>query len=388
MLYRKFGKTNEQVSALGFGCMRLPVFNAKEPSKIDEKEAIRLIRYAIDNGVNYIDTAYPYHGTGFDKPGESEPLVAKALRDGYRAKVKLATKLPSWLITCYQDMEKYLDKQLARLDTDCIDFYLIHTLNNVNWPNLVKNNVEKFLEKAKADGKIKYAGFSFHDDKVLFKKIVDAYDWDFCQIQYNFLDENYQAGREGLEYAVKKGLGITVMEPLRGGNLSAEPPEAIAKVWSKSDVKRSPSEWALKWLFNNPEISVVLSGMSAMEHVVENLKVASETLPNSLATKDIELIDEVKHIYKSRIMVDCTNCQYCMPCPVGVNIPKNFSSYNNYFLFDSKASQETAGRMYQMVVSASERPENCIECGKCEQHCPQNIKIISELKKVKELFDI
>jgi predicted aldo/keto reductase-like oxidoreductase len=386
MLYRDFGKTGEKVSVLGFGCMRLPLLDPNDISKVDEPEAIKMIRHAIDNGVNYMDTAYPYHGTGFDKPGESEAVLAKALRDGYREKVKIATKLPSWLVQTHEDMERLLDEQLARLETDQIEFYLIHALNKNFWPVMQKNEFGKFLDKAKADGKIKYAGFSFHDELPLFKEILEAYDWDFTQIQYNFLDEDYQAGTEGLKCAAAKGIGIVIMEPLRGGNLAGDPPEAIANIWNKAATKRSAVEWALRWLFDKPEVSVVLSGMSTMEHVVDNLKIANQGEANSLTQEELKLVEEVRYIYHSRVKVNCTNCKYCMPCPVGVNIPKNFTSYNTYYLFDTVNAQHYATTLYGMTLTEQEKAKNCVACGKCESHCPQNIKIIEELKKVKDLF--
>jgi predicted aldo/keto reductase-like oxidoreductase len=379
MLYRRFGKTNEMVSTLGFGCMRLPILEGGDPSKIDEEKAIKLVRYAIDNGVNYVDTAYPYHGTGMDKAGASEPFVAKALKDGYREKVKLATKLPSWLIKTREDMDKYLNDQLERLNTDTIDFYLVHSLNSAVWNTLKQAGIHEFLDKAIKDGRIKHAGFSFHDKLDMFKEIVDYYDWSFCQIQYNYLDENYQAGTEGLEYAAKKGLGITIMEPLRGGKLVNNIPESAKNTFSGADIKRTPAQWALKWVWNHSEVSVVLSGMNAMEQITENIKTASETEANSLTQKELKIIDEVKTIIKRKTKVNCTGCEYCMPCPSGVNIPMCFTVYNNYHMFGKK-------EFYDML-KPEQRASNCVECGKCEEHCPQGIQVRQELKNVKLIFE-
>ena len=257
MLYRRMNNVVSDLSILGFGCMRLPVTKGGD---IDEKQATKMLRYAIDHGVNYVDTAYPYH------KGESEPFLGRALQDGYREKVFLATKLPSWLIKSRADMDHYLDEQLKRLQTDHIDFYLVHGLMKPFWENLWSLGITDFLDDAIADGRIKYAGFSFHDELALFKEIVDAYHWTFCQIQYNFTDEQNQAGTEGLRYAADRGLGIVVMEPLRGGMLTKEIP-AINKIWEKAVVRRSLSEWALRWVWNHPEVTVVLSGMSSLEQV-------------------------------------------------------------------------------------------------------------------------
>ena len=329
MLYREFGKTNEKVSILGFGCMRLPLIPGGDPSQIDEEKAMGLVRYAIDNGVNYIDTAYPYHGNGMTRGGgASEPFVGRALKDGYREKVKLATKLPSWLIQSRSDMDKYLNEQLERLETDHIE-------------------------------------------------IVDYYNWSFCQIQYNYLDEEFQAGTEGLEYAAARGLGVTIMEPIRGGKLVNIPDEA-KEAFDKADVKRSPAEWALKWVWNHPEVKVVLSGMNTLEQLVENIKAAGETPENSLTEKELAIVDEVKTIIKGKMKVNCTACGYCMPCPAGVNIPRCFSAYNTYNMFPGDKSYEN--------LPAKEKATSCVKCGKCEQHCPQSLPIREHLQTIKEVF--
>ena len=387
LLYRKYGKTNEMVSVLGFGCMRLPVIGG-DPTNIDEEQSIAMIRHAIDEGVNYIDTAYPYHGKGMAYGGASEPFVAKALKDGYRERVKLATKLPSWLIKTRADMDKYLNEQLKRLETDTIDFYLVHSLSASTWPSLKEAGISEFLDQAIQDGRIKHAGFSFHERVGLFKEIVDYYDWSFCQIQYNYLDENYQAGKEGLEYAAKKGLGIAIMEPLRGGKIAENLPDDALSFFDQANQKRTPVEWALRWVWNHPEVSIALSGMSTMEHVTENLKIAQDAHANSLTEKEINIINQVKSIFKERIKVNCTACAYCMPCPAGVNIPGCFTILNDNFIFgDSPAVRERHKFLYNFRLDSAAHASNCIECGKCENHCPQNISIRKELHTIKELFE-
>lgn len=385
MLYRKYGKTGEDVSILGFGCMRLPVIGG-DPTKIDDEKAIKMIRRAIDQGVNYVDTAYPYHGTGMGSPGESEPFVGRALQDGYRDKVKLATKLPSWLIKTRADMDKYLNHQLERLQTDHIDFYLVHAINKAFWANLMQLGIGEFLDEAIKSGRIRYAGFSFHDEVDLFKEVVDSYDWSFCQIQYNYLDEDFQAGKEGLLYAANKGLGISIMEPLRGGKLAVNMPDTAQAAFDRAEVKRTPAEWALRWVWNHPEVSLLLSGMGTMEQVAENIKTAGEGEANSLTAQDLEIIDQVKNVFKNT-KVNCTACQYCMPCPAGVNIPKNFTHYNDYHLYQKEETRKDLRYKYTKMVPESERASKCVECGECESHCPQAIAIRKELADVKDIFE-
>ncbi|GAA0740051.1 aldo/keto reductase [Clostridium oceanicum] len=375
MLYRNFGQTNKKTSILGLGCMRFPVFNNSNKD-IDEKRAIEEIRYSIDNGINYIDTAYPYH------EGNSEYIVGKALKDGYREKTYLATKLPSWLINTREDMDKYLDKQLEKLQTNYIDFYLLHALSKDKWEILKKNNVFDFIEKALKNGKIKNIGFSFHDNLEVFKEIVDSYDWDFCQIQYNYLDEKYQAGLEGLKYAHKKGMAVVIMEPLRGGGIVKSVPKDVQEVWDKADIKRTPAEWGLKFLWNHKEVTVVLSGMSSINQVKENIETANHSNPNSLTKKELKLINQAKEIYNSKIKVNCTECKYCMPCSCGIKIPSIFRLYNEASMFDDVDGRK---EMYNNLIEV--KASKCIECGKCEKACPQHILIRDMLKEVVGLFE-
>jgi hypothetical protein len=378
MLYRKMNKVKSDLSILGFGCMRLPV---TKDGNIDEKQATEMIRFAIDHGVNYVDTAYPYHN------GESEPFLGRALQGGYREKVKLATKLPSWLIKSRADMDHYLDEQLKRLQTDHIDFYLVHGLMRPFWENLRSLGVTDFLDDAIADRRIRYAGFSFHDELELFKEIVDSYDWSFCQIQYNFMDEKNQAGTEGLRYAADNGLGIVIMEPLRGGMLTKDIP-SINDIWRKATVQRSLSEWALRWVWNHPEVTVVLSGMSSFEQVQQNVAYAESGLANSLSQEELNLFGEAEIEYKKRIKVPCTGCRYCMPCSSNVSIPECFEMYNQGCMFDAP---EAANANYDIVLGGmlTGRPgfaSQCQECGDCEEKCPQGIPIREHLKKVAAYF--
>lgn len=373
MKYRKFGKCDFNASALGFGCMRFPVFE-NDNSKINEAEAIKMIHHAIESGINYFDTAYPYHG------GNSETLVAKALKGGYREKIKLATKLPTWLIKTPSDYDKYLNEQLKKLDTKYVDLYLLHALNKDRWKNLMNMNVTDALDKYKASGKVKYIGFSFHDDFNTFKNIVDSYNWDFCQIQFNFMDEHKQAGIEGLKYAASKGMAVVIMEPLRGGKLSNIPPKEVADIWKQSKIKRTPAEWSLRWIWNHPEVSVVLSGMSSMEQLDDNLRIADCAESNSLTCDELSLVSKAKAAYESLTKVGCTACKYCMPCPSMVNIPQNFSLYNEAFMYNELEKKKAEYKN----LKPENRASNCKSCGKCENVCPQNLPIRKLLKDVNE----
>ena len=385
MLYRKLGKTGLTPSVLGFGAMRLPlaggIGNSAErfdPSKeIDEELALKMFQYALDHGVNYFDSAYVYHG------GKSEVVMGKALKP-YRDKVTIVTKLPTMIAASYDDFERCLNEQLTRLDTDYIDLYLVHALDKRVWPRMKELGVVKFLEKIKADGRVRHIGFSFHDDVRAFKEIVDDYDWETCQIQYNYFDENNQAGKEGLLYAAAKGLGISIMEPIRGGKLAGPIPDKIKAIWDKAQTKRTPAEWALRWVWNHPEVSVVLSGMSSMEQVVENIRIADEGKAQSLSAEELALIGEAKKAYEDMMKVGCTGCAYCMPCETGVNIPVIFSSYNDLFIFENE--RESSAMFYNIFLPQTQRASACIECGACEEKCPQHIEIREELKKAHELL--
>ncbi len=387
MKYRTMGSTGDDVSVLGFGCMRLPTTgDGTDRTKIDYEVAISMLRTAIDAGVNYVDTAYPYHSNSFEEPGESEPFVGKALADGYRDKVMLATKLPPWLLQGRDDMDRVLDNQLKRLKTDRIDYYLLHGLNKMFWPMLQQMGALEFLETALGDGRIKRAGFSYHDGPELFPRIVDAWDWDFCQLQYNYLDEEFQAGKAGLMHAAAKGMGIVAMEPLRGGNLAGELPKEAEEALAGSDTKRSHAEWALRWVWNHPEVSTLLSGMTEPWHVDENLKIADEAAPDSLTEDELNRIEKVKEVFKTKQKVPCTQCRYCMPCPEGVDIPGNLAAYNEYFLFDTDGHRYMAKICYNMVLGADAKADKCTACGQCLEHCPQQIQIPDELEIAKEVL--
>jgi predicted aldo/keto reductase-like oxidoreductase len=368
MKYRRFGRLKTEVSALGFGCMRLPTRDGKPQSEnIDEAETIRMIRRAVDEGVNYIDTAYAYHS------GRSEVVTGKALRDGYRSRVMLATKSPVWQIAKSSDFDTYLREQLGRLGTDHIDVYLFHALSTERWENIVlRYDLLKRAEAAVKDGRIGHIGFSFHDRADVFKRIVDGFGgWSICQIQYNYMDTENQAGTSGLKYAAEKGLAVVVMEPLLGGRL-ASPPQAAADVFRFSSRDWSPAEWALQWLWNQAEVSTVLSGMTRMEQVEENLCAADHSGIGSLDTGGLELIGRARKVLLERAPIPCTQCGYCQPCPSGVNIPRNLELYNDCIVYDDPAIPRA---VYSRFLPEGERAAACTGCRECEDKCPQGIAI-------------
>jgi uncharacterized protein len=375
MQYRKFGKLDWKVSALGFGAMRLPVLG-EDQSKINEAEAIKMIRYAADNGVNYIDSAYMYH------MGQSEIVVGKALKDGYRKKFHVATKLPVNMMQKGDDCDRILDEQLKKLDVGKIDFYLFHGLSKDGWRKVKEWKLLDWAEKRMAKGDFDHLCFSFHDEFPAFKEIIDGYDnWTMSQVQYNYMDENDQAGRKGVEYAAAKGIAIVVMEPLRGGKLAKDPaPKPVAEVIKNAKRKISAAEWALQWVWSQPEISVALSGMSAMAQVEENLKIASRSKPGLFTAADLETVKKIKAAYKSLSPIPCTGCRYCQPCPNNVEIPKVFQMYNDAVMYDDMRQGQF---MYNSPFGLPQdhRADACVDCGECIAKCPQKIEIPEWLKK-------
>ncbi|MEM2341722.1 MAG: aldo/keto reductase [Candidatus Bathyarchaeia archaeon] len=380
MKYRKFGRLNWEASVLGFGTMRLPVLDG-DPNRVDEAEAIRMIKYAIDHGVNYIDTAYPYHG------GNSEVVLGKALKDSYRDKVKIATKMPIGRVSRGEELDEIFNEQLRRLQLDYIDFYLLHGLNRDNWRKTLDLNVLDWAERQIDEGRIKYFGFSFHDEFEVFKEIIDGYSkWTLCQIQYNYIDTESSRrgpGTMGLKYAASKGLAVVVMEPLRGGLLAIKPPREVQEIWDKADVKRTHVEWALLWVWNHPEVSVVLSGMSTMEQVIENVQIADRAESNIFTAKDLEIIARVREMYLQHGFIGCTRCHYCMPCPQNVRIPEILAFYNKLLRTPNEDERRQIAKEYFAVIPRGEGVEACIRCGTCEKKCPQNLpirKLISDFQ--------
>jgi predicted aldo/keto reductase-like oxidoreductase len=378
MQYRRLQRLEIDVSALGFGCMRLPTIDGDE-ARIDVPHAEKMLRYAIDNGVNYVDTAYPYHG------GNSETVVGDFLaRDGYRDKVYLATKLPSWSVSSQADCDAVLAEQLRKLKTDHIDFYMLHCVSDRFWRNYKSFDVMSWMERVRDEGKIRYIGFSFHDAYPVFEEIIGAWDWDFCQIQYNYVNENVQAGRRGLMEAAGKNIPVIVMEPLFGGAL-ATPPEAMYRPWRQSGTTRTLVDLALQWLWDQSEVAFLLSGMSDMEQTIQNVESAAASGVGTLTDEEHALVARLQKKFQELSPIPCTRCNYCMPCPSGVAIPTLFELYNNALAMEGTAARQSE-TLYNLTVDRDQHASNCTECGECVTRCPQNIPITEYLKKIDERF--
>jgi len=376
MQYRTYGKTGWQVSALGFGCMRLP---RTEEDKINEPEAERMLKYAIENGVNYLDTAYGYHR------GESERFVGRTLKNGWREKVRLVTKLPCWLVNEVGDFDRLLNEQLEKLQTDHLDAYLLHALNKDAWQKVYNLGVLDWLRTLKDSGRVGALGFSFHDSFEVFQSILDAFSWDVCQIQYNYMNENHQAGTQGLQYAASLGVGVIIMEPLLGGKL-ANPPGAVQEIWDTGSQSKSAAEWAFQWLWHKPEVSIVLSGMSTMQQVVENVHSASRSGQGSLGQDELDLVARVHAAYENLIPIPCTSCEYCLPCTNEVLIPRNFSIFNEGVMYGDIAGARRAYEWLGKREGETALAEACQQCEDCETKCPQEIRISQWMPYVRDVL--
>ena len=367
MKYRK-DKYGNELSQLGYGCMRF----TKKGNSIDYEKAEKEVMLALKNGVNYFDTAYIYGG--------SEECLGRILdENGVRKDINIATKLPQYMMKSMKAIDKTFEEELRRLRTDYVDYYLMHMFTDVSeWERLKELGIEEWIDAHKADGSIRNIGFSYHGNSDMFIQILDAYDWDFCQVQYNYLDEHSQAGRRGVEHAAEKGIPVIIMEPLRGGKLVNLPAKAKSALKAKSNY--SAAELGLRWLWNQPGVTVVLSGMNSEEMVEENLRIASDAEPGMLSDRDLALVDEIRGIIREKEKVGCTGCRYCMPCPKGVDIPGNFHYYNLMYIDKKMAARMEFARNVGLLKEPGFASQ-CVECGKCEAHCPQHIRIRDMLKK-------
>lgn len=378
MQYVPFGKHGFDVSRLGMGTMRLPTMKNEEGNTvIDREAAIALIRRGIDNGITYVDTAYPYHN------GESEIVTGLALKDGYREKVKLATKLPIWALKEEKDMNRILDEQLKKLDVPYVDFYLLHAMNKDRMELMRSYNYKAFLKEALNDGRIRHAAFSFHDDKECFLDILHDYDWSMAQIQFNYLDDDKQATEEGLKAAGKAGVPLVIMEPLRGGSL-ANPPADIKALMDAHESKRSAVEWAFAYISDYAEVATILSGMSNQQQLDENLAVFDHLTVGGLTDADKAFVKQLKEAYLARMPIGCTGCRYCVPCPNDVAIPDLFRAYNEAAMFGQKWK---GSWNYGNMVKNGHDASKCVGCGACEGVCPQSLPIIDLLAKIDKEYN-
>ena len=371
MQYVPFGKHGFDVSRLGFGCMRLPTVKDGDRDVIDREKAIGMIRHGIDEGITYVDTAYPYHG------GESETVVGLALKDGYREKVTLTTKLPVWAVNEEKDMNRLLDEQLKKLDVPYLDFYLLHAMGKDRIEKMQAFHYKDFFKQAVKDGRVKHPGFSFHDDHDTFLRLLNDYDgWGMAQIQFNYLDDEEQAGEAGLREAGKRGVPIVVMEPLRGGAL-ANPPQNVKELIDQNPRKRSAVEWAFAYIADYPEVATILSGMSTPEQLDDNLRIFDHLTVGGMTEDDRAFAKELKKAYLSRMPVKCTGCEYCQPCPQGVHIPDIFEAYNAARMFDQPGRFTSS---YARRIAQRQDVSQCVQCGACEAACPQHLNIIDMLQ--------
>jgi len=378
MKYRRFGKLDWEVSVLGFGVMRLPLID-ENPIHLNEVESIKMIRYAIDHGVNYLDLGYSYSMSQHERLTRT---VSDALQDGYRDKVKVAAIMPFLFVNSTSDFDRILNKQLQCLQMDSIDFYLIGRLNRENWPKLQGLGILRWAEEAMIDGRINKLGFSFHDHFQVLKKILEAYDnWSFCQFQYSYMDVDHDPGFSGIKYCAEKGLAVVVTEPLKLGRLAKEPPEPVAEVWASSKQKRTLTEWGLSWVWNHPEVSVVVSDMSTMEQVIENVTLADSTEPDNLTVQELVLISKVREAYRKLRPIPCSSCRACMPCPQGIDVPRIFELHNDAIIYDDP---KTARTLYH---NEQHRLDTCTECGVCENACAKRLAMLDWLKAARQLFD-
>ncbi len=379
MQYRTLVKNAPVVSVLGYGCMRFPL----KGNGINLELTFKQLKFAYDNGVNYFDTAYLYHG------GKSEIILGEFIKKyNIRNKVYIADKLPAFLVNKPEQIEKFFKTQIERLGTHYIDYYLMHMLTSVlDWQKLKSLGIINFINEKKKCGVIKHIGFSYHGRPEDFIKILEDYPWDFCQIQYNYIDENYQAGKAGLVRAKELGIGVVVMEPLRGGALANQAPDKVKEIFKSYKEERSPANWALRFVMNHDGVSTVLSGMNVIDHIKDNINAATSTSVNSLNNEELTIIDEVKNVYKQLMKVPCTGCNYCTPCPFGVDIPLIFSDYNSKFFFKGGLSGFQYLARHTGVLNEKSGVDLCTECGKCKKHCPQNIDIPTKLKEAHKALD-